>query len=192
MIDNYQQIKTLLKFDDPDKFYFLQILKRRKDNPDLDKDMKIVDNRFYYSLESFEREEKEIKDLCTIMNARAYLRLNRRSSSQVALKCLARTAEVISQKNFKDVKRCYLSVCGEFQAEDNKTWIVDLDGDDIDIEKIIKVINDLEPPVHKTQAIIPTKNGKHLISRPFRKDAFLQMFPQIDIHTDNPTLLFCP
>jgi hypothetical protein len=191
MIDNYQQIKRLLKFDDPDKFYFLQILKRRKDNPELGRDMKLIDNRFYYSMQAFEEDENDIKDLCTITNSRAYLRLNRRSSSQVALKCLARTADLISSQNFKDVKRCYLSVCGEFQSEENKTWIVDLDGDP-DVEKIIKVINDLEPPIHKTQALIPTKNGKHLISKPFRKDEFRKMFPEIDIHTDNPTLLFCP
>jgi len=191
MIDNYQQIKRLLKFDDPDKFYFLQILKRRKDNPELGRDMKLIDNRFYYSMQAFEEDENDIKDLCTITNSRAYLRLNRRSSSQVALKCLARTADLISSQNFKDVKRCYLSVCGEFQSEENKTWIVDLDGDP-DVEKIIKVINDLEPPIHKTQALIPTKNGKHLISKPFRKDEFRKMFPEIDIHTDNPILLFCP
>ena len=191
MIDNYQQIKRLLKFADPDKFYFLQILKRRKDNPELGRDMKLIDNRFYYSMQAFEEDENDIKDLCTITNSRAYLRLNRRSSSQVALKCLARTADLISSQNFKDVKRCYLSVCGEFQSEENKTWIVDLDGDP-DVEKIIKVINDLEPPIHKTQALIPTKNGKHLISKPFRKDEFRKMFPEIDIHTDNPTLLFCP
>ncbi len=191
MIDNYQQIKRLLKFDDPDKFYFLQILKRRKDNPELGRDMKLIDNRFYYSMQAFEEDENDIKDLCTITNSRAYLRLNRRSSSQVALKCLARTADLISSQNFKDVKRCYLSVCGEFQSEENKTWIVDLDGDP-DVERIIKVINDLEPPIHKTQALIPTKNGKHLISKPFRKDEFRKMFPEIDIHTDNPTLLFCP
>jgi hypothetical protein len=191
MIDNYQQIKRLLKFDDPDKFYFLQILKRRKDNPELGRDVKLIDNRFYYSMQAFEEDENGIKDLCTITNSRAYLRLNRRSSSQVALKCLARTADLISSQNFKDVKRCYLSVCGEFQSEENKTWIVDLDGDP-DVEKIIKVINDLEPPIHKTQALIPTKNGKHLISKPFRKDEFRKMFPEIDIHTDNPTLLFCP
>jgi hypothetical protein len=191
MIDNYQQIKRLLKFDDPDKFYFLQILKRRKDNPELARDMKLIDNRFYYSMQAFEEDENDIKDLCTITNSRAYLRLNRRSSSQVALKCLARTADLISSQNFKDVKRCYLSVCGEFQSEENKTWIVDLDGDP-DVERIIKVINDLEPPIHKTQALIPTKNGKHLISKPFRKDEFRKMFPEIDIHTDNPTLLFCP
>jgi hypothetical protein len=191
MIDNYQQIKRLLKFDDPDKFYFLQILKRRKDNPELGRDMKLIDNRFYYSMQAFEEDENDIKDLCTITNSRAYLRLNRRSSSQVALKCLARTADLISSQNFKDVKRCYLSVCGEFQSEENKTWIVDLDGDP-DVERIIKVINDLEPPIHKTQALIPTKNGKHLISKPFRKDEFRKMFPEIDIHTDNPILLFCP
>jgi hypothetical protein len=38
MIDNIQSIRTMLDFSDPDKFYMLEILMRRKDNPDLFKD----------------------------------------------------------------------------------------------------------------------------------------------------------
>lgn len=34
MIDNFEQIETLLSFDDPDLFYHLQIIRRGKDHPD--------------------------------------------------------------------------------------------------------------------------------------------------------------
>lgn len=33
-IDNFNLIKPFLKFDSEDDFYYLQILRRRKDNPD--------------------------------------------------------------------------------------------------------------------------------------------------------------
>ena len=35
MIDNCEQIETLLSFDDPDLFYHLQIIRRGKDHPNL-------------------------------------------------------------------------------------------------------------------------------------------------------------
>lgn len=35
MIDNFEQIETLLSFDDSDLFYHLQIIRRGKDHPNL-------------------------------------------------------------------------------------------------------------------------------------------------------------
>ncbi len=35
MINNIEIIKSLLKFESPDEFYFLQIIKRKKDNPEI-------------------------------------------------------------------------------------------------------------------------------------------------------------
>lgn len=190
-VDNYQTIRSLLQFDDPDLFYFLQIMKRRKDNPELEKDMILIDNRYYYSMKEFDMDENWVRFLCDHCNARAYLRLNRRSAKQVAFKTLSRTAEIISNGDYKNVKRTYLSVAGEFHSEKEKTWIVDLDGD-YELEKVIQTIESLDPPIQKVRSIIPTKNGVHLISKPFQKNLFLQRFPNIDIHTDNPTLLYCP
>lgn len=34
MVDNYELLKPFMVFDDPEKFYFLQVIKRRKDNPE--------------------------------------------------------------------------------------------------------------------------------------------------------------
>ena len=35
MVDNFALIRDFMKFDDPDQFYFLQILQRKKDGPGL-------------------------------------------------------------------------------------------------------------------------------------------------------------
>jgi hypothetical protein len=191
LINNYSDIRPFLKFDDPDFFYFLQILQRRKDNPDLPKDMIIIDNFFIYSEQQFDSMMPRIIQMCDLNNARAYLRLNRRSARQVALKTLTRTSEMIEQGNYEHVNRAYLSCCGEFHAEKDKTWIIDLD-DGEDPSEIIKLINGIDPPMEKAIMLLNTKNGQHLISRPFRKDEFRSVFPNIDVHTDNPTILYCP
>jgi hypothetical protein len=49
--------------------------------------------------------------------------------------------------------------------------------------------------------ILPTKNGKHIICPPFNKMTFQQMWDKsenlkqldmLDIHKDNPTILYVP
>ena len=64
MINNFQAIRDLLTFGDEDKFYFIQIFKRRKDNPDMKKDMVIIDNYFVYELEHFNGLEEKIIKQC--------------------------------------------------------------------------------------------------------------------------------
>jgi len=44
-VDNSAKIGTMLSFD-KDDFYFLQILKRRKDNPEMDRDMVVIKKHF--------------------------------------------------------------------------------------------------------------------------------------------------
>jgi hypothetical protein len=44
----------------------------------------------------------------------------------------------------------------------------------------------------KVEAIIPTKNGHHLITKRFDVQAFKEKYPDVDIQKKNPTLLFYP
>jgi hypothetical protein len=39
---------------------------------------------------------------------------------------------------------------------------------------------------------VPTKNGIHLITNPFNLNAFKFGFPNIDVHKNNPTILYIP
>ena len=165
------------------------------------KDMVIIDNYFVYELEHFNGLEEKITKQCIDNNARAYIRLNRRSAKQVALKTLGRIAKMIEDENYKHVKRAYLSCAGEYHKEEDKTWIIDLDRNGASDEAYDAYINSVvftaqgliqETEKDDTIRFIPTKNGMHLICRPFNKKKFKNIFPEIDLHLDNPTILFTP
>lgn len=201
MINNFSVIRDLLTFGDEDKFYFIQIFKRRKDNPEMKKDMVIIDNYFVYELEHFNGLEERIIKQCTDNNARAYIRLNRRSSRQVALKTLGRIAQMIEDSNYKFAHRAYLSCAGEYHKEEDKTWIIDIDrngeSDDAYDALINSIIFEAQQLIQETgkddtMMILPTKNGLHLVCRPFNLSRFKKSFPDVDVHKDNPVVLFCP
>ena len=42
----------------------------------------------------------------------------------------------------------------------------------------------------KINATIPTKNGWHLITKPFNLQQFKEKYPDIDVQKNNPTLLY--
>ena len=200
-MDNFKAIRDLLNFSDKDKFYLLQIFKRRKDNPEMKKDMTIIDSFYISSLEQYDEMEERIKKICIDNNARAYFRLNRRSFKQVALKTLSRIAKMIEDGNYEHVKRAYLSCAGEFHKEEDKTWIIDLDRNGASDEAYDAYINSVifetqqliqETGKDDSMSIIPTKNGLHLICRPFNASKFKRIFPEIDLHKDNPTVLYAP
>ena len=201
MINNFPAIRHLLNFSDPDKFYLLQILKRRKDNPSMNKDMSILDSYFIYSMDQYDDLEEKIDKQCTDNNARAYFRLNRRSAKQVALKTLSKIALMIESEDYSNVKRAYLSAAGEHCKDDNKTWVIDLDRNEKNEREFDNYVNDIIWEIQillgETKNIdsiypIPTKNGLHLICRPFNSAKFSQNHPEIDVHKDNPTILFVP
>lgn len=81
MVDNFDLIKSLLKFESKDDFYYLQIIQRSKDNLDIGANNRLVRSYCIRSLEYFEGKKKEIKQMCSIFKARAYIHLNKRSYS---------------------------------------------------------------------------------------------------------------
>ena len=50
----------------------------------------------------------------------------------------------------------------------------------------------VKPEGKKIEAVIPTKNGWHLITGKFDVKTFNEKFPDIDIQKKNPTLLYLP
>ncbi len=200
-IDNFGVIRKILRFPTEDSFYFLQVLKRRKDNPDLEKDMVHLADFYIYSLEDYDRLMDRVINLCQSENARAYLRLNVRDSKKTAMMTLKKIVDYISTENYKAVKKAYASCTGEYHSDPDKTWIVDIDNVSIDSFnhseeqiKIRQLITDLQIEAGKEPMMqfIPTRSGVHIITRPFNLQKFKSEFPDIDIHKDNPTILFCP
>jgi hypothetical protein len=199
MVNNFEIIRKFLNFSDNDTYYFLQILKRRKDNPGMDKDMVVIDDIFIYSLDQYDRIQDEIIKTCTIHNARAYFRVNKRSMKKSALQMLKRVTDLIISENYKGVKNAYSSVSGEFHADEDKKWIVDVDdfdkskmGDSLRGLAIYQNLEELQKETNRIplMEVVPTKNGIHIITRPFNLQKFKEMYPDIDVHKENPTILY--
>jgi hypothetical protein len=103
MTDNFDIIKDFVSKNTLQKgdFYFTQILKRRKENPDLKKDVSVIENFFFYSVDDFDTYKEQIIYLCQENNARAYIRINKRNETKIALQTIRIAIEEILSGNYR-------------------------------------------------------------------------------------------
>ena len=202
MIDNFTYIKRLLRIE-PDYFYFVQIIQRSKENPDLGSNNRIIRSYNIDSITKFEKNMPEIIKLCNMFNARAYIHLNRRRWSKIALECLRHNAELIANGQHEGIKSSLETVIGRNNGEtkDDKTWILDIDNVSTDTfahdplyKDMIEYLSDLQSLGGRDPMInlIKTRSGWHIITKPFNTHLFSTKYPNIDIHKDNPTILYIP
>lgn len=195
MIDVLDQIKPLLTFESDDDFYYLQILQRKKENPQLGSNSRVIKNYYINSVEHLEARYDEIKGLCNLFNARASLRLNKRSYRKVAFKTMQNIANSMANGEYQFIKASYDRACGLGHNSSDKTWILDFD-EGYSQEKIDEIKNDLrciQPEGDKVVCVLPTKNGFHVITKPFNTEQFARVTDfNFDIHKDNPINLYIP
>ena len=192
MIDNFEKIKEFLNFNEGE-FYFLQILKRKKENPEQTGNSKVIKTYYISNFEYLNSIEEEVKSLCHFFNARAYIGLNRRNSKKVALYMLKEVTDLILNEQYDAVKNAYNTCCGQYTVGD-KIWIVDIDDkSDSIVDKFITAINQCQSGYDQIiLGTLPTINGWHLLTRPFnlkQLEPFLSIYPA-DIHKNNSTLLY--
>ena len=196
MTNNFEPIRSLLKFEAfQDYFYFVQIIQRKKEIPDLGSNNRVIRSYMISDMGKFDRCQDEIISMCEHFNARAYIHLNRRKWDRISLECLRHNAELIANGQHDGIKSSLETVIGRHNCEPkgHKTWIVDIDNLDSEyVSQVHDYINDIEPAGNKVLALQHTKNGYHLITRPFNSQTFGTRFPEIDIHKDNPTVLYIP
>ena len=195
MIDNIELIKPLLNFSDPEDFYMLYVLKRKKDQPEGERDnhqsVRTIKTYCVGSVDYLEKRYDEIKQLCEMFKARAYIHVQKQNHKDVSLNMLATLAERIRDGANKQ-QGLFDSVVGQIKTYE-KRWVVDVDIKDLEFtEELIKFINGLRPEGPKCEVVIPTKNGYHLITKRFDVKTFSEKYPGIDIQRKNPTLLFLP
>jgi len=199
MINNLEQIKQLLIYDSDDDFYHLQIIKRKKEHPELGSNSYIVKTYYITSNGYLNSKFEEIKNLCDFHNARAYINLNRRSFEKLAFHNLKKVTDCIINKDYKAVRKSYESVCGSYMNEINKKWIIDVDTDDFNqvlwfAEKTRNVHPN--PGDSKVITYIQTKNGWHVITKPFEISTYDEICKnnilKVCIHKNNPTLIYIP
>ena len=195
MINNLELIKPLLNFSEQGDFYMLYVFKRKKDQPEGERDnhqsVRTIKTYCIESIEHLERRYDEIKELCEMFKARAYIHVQKQNHKDVSLNMLASLAERI-RDGVSNQKGLFDSVVGQIKTKE-KRWIVDIDTQDIqELRNIQVTINRCKPEGPKTKFIIPTKNGYHLITDKFDVKTFSEQYPEVTIQKKNPTLLYLP
>lgn len=195
MIDNLNLIKPLLSFDKIGDFYMLYVFKRKKDQPEGERDnhqsVRTIKTYCIESIDHLERRYDEIKQICEMFKARAYIHVQKQNHYDVSLNMMVELAQRI-QNGQHNQKGLFDSVVGQIKTQE-KRWIVDLDTkDDDEVLRMTKVINVARPEGDKVISIIPTKNGYHFITKRFDVMMFKNIYPDVDIQKKNPTLLYYP
>jgi hypothetical protein len=195
MIDNIELIKDLLNFEDEGDFYMLYVFKRKKDQPEGERDnhqsVRTIKTYCIESVEYLEKRYDEIKQLCKMFKARAYIHVQKQNHKDISLEMMMSLAERIKNGQ-SNQKGLFDSVVGKIKTRE-KRWIVDIDTKDENyLLNIRRVINSCKPEGNKIYKTVPTKNGYHLITDRFDVMEFMKVFPDVDIQKKNPTLLFLP
>ena len=195
MIDNLEQIKQLLNFENEGDFYMLYVLKRKKDQPEGERDnhqsVRTIKTYCVDSVEYLDKRYDEIKQLCEMFKARAYIHVQKQNHKDVSLEMMMSLAERI--KNGQHIQKgLFDSVVGQIKTYE-KRWVCDIDNkDDKYLLNVMSVINRCKPEGNKIYKTIPTKDGYHLITDRFDVIEFMKEFPEISVQKKNPTLLFLP
>ena len=179
-IDNFNIVAPWFdNLSDQGDFFFVQVMQRNKEKNNVSSSGYVIKDYHFFDKETFLSKEEEITTLCKTFNARAYFWVNPRNYKQVQYEIIREVLEAIGKK------RC------------NKSkWIMDFDTKDWSlINKYLEIVYKCRPDGVKVNTFIKTVNGIHVISDPFDLEQFKQnvaiaKLDNIDIHRDNPTLLY--
>ena len=202
-IDNINTIKRLLNFENEGDFYMLYVFKRKKDQPEGERDnhqsVRTIKTYCVNSIEYLEKRYDEIKQLCEMFKARAYIHVQKQNHKDVSLNMMVALAQRIQDGNLRQ-QHLFDSVVGQLKTHE-KRWIIDIDNVSTDsfahaeyYTSMREYINELQEEAgkDKSMAFVKTKSGFHIITQPFNVMKFKEKYPDIDIQKKNPTLLYYP
>lgn len=214
LVDNIDVIRErILKFDNKGDYYVVHILKRKKDGQSDfakgDDDARLIKTYYIDSLEYFDRKIGQIKNLCFLNGARAYIMPQRRNRLATNRAMLKKLVDEVDNAGIHYDHIVRSSVCG-CHVSDRKRWVIDCDIDgtgfkwmcmvsgeqgeksmerllDEYVEENVRVIKGLITVYGEGKYsaddvfVIPTKHGKHIITPPFASDPKTLADTMIDV-----------
>lgn len=202
VVDNFDKVRNFMQFDTPNTFYWVQVLKRRKDNPGMHGDSVQVGSYCFYSYDELLSKKEELMKLSRTFNARVVLWVNRRNTKDLLIPIAQTALQYLQSNQSGAVPKIFEHVCGSNkQVGINSLYIVDIDTKDpIMLNKYVDLIIKCGEtnPCFEINTILPTIHGYHVICNGFNIELFKQLLvinnlDKVDIHKDNPTVLyFCP
>lgn len=206
-VDNFEMVSKIIKFDNSDDVYFVQIVKRHKDNMGEYFAHNAADYLTYYlfnSVEELNSKKEEIKSICQKNNSRAYIYLNKRSA-----KAINDYAENVLKYRFRNVRGLRYRQGREIEvaAGQSKDWddraicFIDIDSDDVRIyDKVVRKIRNAGiTPIDTYRS---TNNGWHIIIGDKEKAKALDFsdidnghnfgrFSTVSLEIDKSAILYC-
>ena len=193
-IDNFNAMSSWFdNLTDQGDFFFVQVIQRKKEC-NIGSNYNVIKDYHFFDKETFLDKKDEIITLCKTFNARAYFFLFFRNCKQVQFEIITEAIECNSKKLFK----CVSKAIGQRRNSNYKSiWILDFDTKDTEL--INKYLNIAMECRHSGSGLIfnliPTVNGFHALTKGFDLEQFKQKLAiakldNIDIHKDNPTVLY--
>lgn len=196
-IDNFNIMAPWFdNLSDQGDFFFVQVLQRNKEN-NVSSSGHVIKDYHFFDKETFLATKEEIITLCKAFNARAYFWVNPRNCKQIQFEIIREATEAIELGTHKLFKCVSKSIGRKRNSNYKSVWILDFDT--IDTELINKYLDIAMECRHAGSGLIfdliPTVNGFHALTKGFDLEQFRQKLAiakldNIDIHKDNPTVLY--
>ena len=179
ILNNVNKIAKLLDFK-TGSFYYLEKKQKKKDNSNILKDRKIY-QRYITSVNELYEILDDIKLLCNVYGARAYISLIPRSSEKFAKECLKAFTEKVCSNNYKNTFLIpdKVVLLPQVVCPDEKVWILDVDVKDEDYIKDFE--KTIDGKLTTVLDILDTPNGYHVVTDTFN----LRHKDLIDLKDDN-------
>lgn len=192
-IDNFELLEKHMIFHES-LFYFIQIIKRRKDkgNEDMTHGERLIKAYFIDRPLSNEISE-EIKMLAKVFNARVYINLAPCSKERVVKLAASKMFNKVLEQQFDNFKCIINSAANDSTSSNERLYLVDIDTKNKSvIDEITDFINRINPTNDNEKIVVavPTVNGVHLICKPFSMLDFKYKYSNVDVHKHSPTLLY--
>ena len=161
-VNNFDKIKPLLVFEKGVTYYFIQVIQRKKENPDLPKSE--IQRGFWYitSIEELDIHWPRIKKICDDYNARAYISLIPRSLEKLGKKCLVEYSKRIVNNEYSRIfaipQKNALSKETTHTLGTKPWWCIDIDN-----SSYMPKISEYFLIFTNIKSILKSPNGYHLI-----------------------------
>ncbi len=182
IINNFEILEKFIP-EDHDLFLYGQIMIRKKDSMLCKSNNIVLRDLFIKNKDDLYKQLPIIKKLCKDFTARAYLNPNPRSYKKIAVDIAGLCLDRVRNSSEHGCTRVVSSACGQYTP--NRIWVSDIDDINI-IRHVIDYFKTIDIKFTK----VPTPNGVHLLHEGFDTRVYRKHFPSIEIHKNNPTILY--
>lgn len=203
VVDNFELVSKLMNFNSDDDFYFVEIIKRKKDNPnDAFRYCQYITYYWITSQSDLMSKRDEIISICEQNNARAYIYMNPRSAnvvneySKVLIKRFAQRGKGYGKYRGHEIE----FACGQHKDWDSRPIsFIDIDTNNTAVfDKVKEILNtygitpmaEYKTPNGGLHILLPDKRARYIDFSMFDGGKHLGQYATVHFNIDRASLLY--